>query len=77
MRHGYGTHRQKILKNVGAVADEMGHTMEVCRRHYLNAFCTEEEAKDWFSILPATAPNIINMPSAAEVPSVVAGAKAI
>jgi len=77
MRHSYGTHRHQILKNVGAVADEMGHTMQVCRTHYVNSFCTEGEAKEWFSLMPSTATNIINMPSATEVPSVVTGAKAI
>ncbi len=25
MRHGYGTHRQQIIKNLGAVAEEMGN----------------------------------------------------
>jgi integrase len=77
MRHGYGTHRHKVLRNVGAVADEMGNTVQVCRRHYLNAFCTEQEAVQWFSIMPEPASNIINMPIATEVPSVVTGAKAI
>ncbi|MCX6922584.1 MAG: site-specific integrase [Verrucomicrobia bacterium] len=77
MRHGYGTHRQQIVKNVGMVADEMGHSMEICRRHYLNAFCAEEEAKEWFSVVPPTVPNIINLPSAAAEPSVVADAKAV
>ena len=76
MRHGFGSHRQQIVKNVGMVADEMGHSMEICRRHYLNAFCTEEEAKEWFSLTPDTVSNIINLPSAAEVPSVAAGAYA-
>jgi integrase len=77
MRHGYGTHRQKVLKNVGAVADEMGNSPVVCRRHYLNALCSEQEAAEWFSIMPVAAANIIHMPSAAGVPSAVAGANAI
>ena len=46
MRHGYGTHRQMILKNVAQVANEMGNSVEICRRHYLNAFCTEREAEE-------------------------------
>jgi hypothetical protein len=66
MRHGYGTHRQKIVKNVGAVAEEMGNSFHICRAHYLNAFCTEEEAKEWFSIMPPEASNIISLPSAVE-----------
>jgi hypothetical protein len=46
MRHGYGTHRQMILMNVAQVANEMGNSVEICRRHYLNAFCTEREAEE-------------------------------
>ena len=53
LRPGYGTHRQQIIQNVGTVAEEMGHSMVVCRRHYLNAFCTNEEAVEWFKIAPA------------------------
>ena len=53
MRHGYGTHRQMILKNVAQVANEMGNSVEICRRHYLNAFCTEREAEEWFAISPS------------------------
>jgi integrase len=75
LRHGFGTHRQKIVKNVGAVADEMGNTAHIWRRHYLNAFCTEEEASEWFSLMPTTMSNIIKLPGTTEVESVVAGAK--
>jgi len=46
MRHGYGTHRQMILMNVAQVANERGNSVEICRRHYLNAFCTEREAEE-------------------------------
>lgn len=59
MRHGYGTHRFQVTKNLAAVADEMGNTPQVCRRHYLNAFCPEQDAKDWFSIVPEAPANII------------------
>jgi integrase len=62
-RHSYGTYRQKIVKNVGLVSDEMGNAPAICRRHYLNAFCTEEEAMEWFSITPAGTSNIIPMPN--------------
>jgi integrase len=69
MRHGYGTYRQAIVKNVGAVASEMGNTPQVCRRHDLNAFCTEEEAKVWFSIMPDAPANIIGLPQAQAAPA--------
>lgn len=62
LRHSYGTHRQQIIKNVGAVAAEMGNTLRVCNCHYLNPFCTEEEAKEWFSIVPRVPDNIVEMP---------------
>ena len=68
MRHGYGTHRHAILKNVGAVASEMGNSPQICRRHYLNAFCTEQEAKDWFGIMPERPGNIIGLPEAQGAP---------
>jgi integrase len=75
LRHSYGTHRQQIVKNVGAVADEMGNSPQICRRHYLNAFCTEDEAREWFGLMPATVSNIINLPGESEVQSVAADAK--
>lgn len=53
LRHGYGTHRCAILRNVAAVALEMGNDARVCERHYLNAFCAPEEANEWFSLKPA------------------------
>jgi integrase len=77
MRHGYATHRQMIVKNVAVVADEMGNSVVICRRHDLNACCSEAEAKEWFNLMPPTVSNIINMPSAAEVQSVTADAKSI
>jgi len=77
MRHGYGSHRQMIVRNVAMVADEMGNSVQVCRRHYLNPFCTQQEATDWFSIVPATPSNIINMPSAEEGSSAVPGVNGI
>ena len=61
-RHGYGTHRQRIIKNIGAVAEEMGNSIAICRRHYMNAFCTDAEANDWFSLVPQNPANIIPLP---------------
>jgi integrase len=61
MRHGYGTHRQRVVKNIGTVAEEMGNSISVCRRHYVNAFCAETEANEWFSLVPANSGNIITL----------------
>lgn len=52
LRHGYGTHRRLIVQNVNTVAMEMGNQLRICERHYVNQFCTEEEAKEWFSLIP-------------------------
>lgn len=61
LRHGYGTHRQRVVYNVGQVAEEMGHSMAICRRHYLHAFCTDAEAKAWFNLVPQIPDNIISL----------------
>lgn len=62
MRHGFGTHRQRIVQNIGAVAEEMGNSVVVCRRHYVNAFCTDAEATEWFGLTPPSSVNVIRFP---------------
>jgi hypothetical protein len=62
MRHGFGSHRQLVVKNIGAVAEEMGNSIAICRRHYVNAFCTEAEATEWSSLGPQQDENIIAFP---------------
>lgn len=64
MRHGYGTHRQRVVKNIGTVAEERGNSIYVCRRHYFNAFCAETEANEWFSLVPVNTGNIIALADA-------------
>ena len=64
MRHGYGTHRQRIVLNLGAVAEEMGNSVVICRRHYVNAFCGDAEANEWFSIVPENPANVISLSDA-------------
>lgn len=77
MRHGYGTHRQRVVNNVGQVAEEMGHSMAICRRHYLNAFCTDAEAKVWFNLVPQKPANVIELSnSQAEAAGLVCAASA-
>ncbi|MEI8291876.1 MAG: tyrosine-type recombinase/integrase [Verrucomicrobiota bacterium] len=53
LRHGYATHRQKIINNLALLAEEMGNSVSVCRRHYANPFVLPDEAADWFSIAPS------------------------
>jgi len=50
-----------VVRNAAAVAEEMGNSVRVCRRHYLNAFCTEQEAADWFNIAPEMPANIVTL----------------
>ena len=64
MRHSYGTHRQRVVKNIGAVAEEMGNTIVICKRHYVNAFCSDAEAAEWFSVVPASPGNVISLSEA-------------
>ena len=64
MRHGFGTHRQVLLKNIAAVSGEMGNSVAVCRRHYANPFCTEVEAGEWFSLVPSSPQNVVPLPTA-------------
>lgn len=64
LRHGYGTHRHQIIKNIAAVAGEMGNSARICERHYVNAFCTEQEAEKWFAIMPETPTNVISLKDA-------------
>ena len=59
MRHGYGTHRQRIVKSIGTVSEEMGNAPAICKRHYVNAFCSDAEATEWFSLLPESSPTVV------------------
>ena len=68
MRHAYGTRRNRVVKSVPAVSDEMGNSVHICRRHYLNAFCTDAEAQEWFSLMPPGEANIIPMPEPEQPP---------
>lgn len=64
LRHGYGTHRQRVVKNIGQVSEEMGNSMAICKRHYANPFCTETEALEWFNIYPDETRNSAEIPGA-------------
>lgn len=52
LRHAFGTYRQAMIKNIGQIADEMGNTIPVARRHYVNPMVTKEEGEAWFAIKP-------------------------
>ncbi len=58
-RHSYASYRCALTRNVGLVADEMGHSISELRRSYRNQKVTPEEAEAWFAILPGKAANVL------------------
>lgn len=34
LRHSYGTHRMPVVRNAHQVAEEMGNSVQIVRRHY-------------------------------------------
>lgn len=51
LRHSYGSYRNAIVRNLAMVAEEMGTSERMLRRHYHNPRKTEE-GEEWFSIMP-------------------------
>jgi integrase len=61
LRHSFISYRLAANKDVAAVALEAGNSPTMIFRHY-RELATEEEAKDWFGILPAKGvKNIVRM----------------
>lgn len=60
LRHSYGSYRMAILKNANQLWLEMGNSLAMIQNHYHNPR-SEQEAKQWFSIFPTTAENIIQL----------------
>ncbi|MGC2576930.1 MAG: tyrosine-type recombinase/integrase, partial [Terrimicrobiaceae bacterium] len=61
LRHSFITYRLAATKDVAAVALEAGNSPTMIFRHY-RELATEEEAVDWFGILPAKGvQNIVRM----------------
>lgn len=59
LRHSFISYRLAKMKDIAAVALEAGNSPKMIFAHY-RELCTEAEANDWFSILPAkAADNII------------------
>lgn len=57
LRHSYGSYRASILKNIHMLADEMGNSVDMIRRHYRNPRPISQ-AKAYFDIFPKTAVNV-------------------
>lgn len=51
LRHSYGSFRNAIIRNLPQVAEEMGTSETMLRRHYHNPR-TLEEGEAWFSLRP-------------------------
>jgi integrase len=60
LRHGYGTYRMSVLKDPVRVAYEMGNSPSVIRQCY-DRVVTEAEGTKWFSVMPKTAANVLQM----------------
>jgi integrase len=61
LRHSFGSFRLAIIQNPEKVAYEMGNSVPMVFEHY-RALVTEAEGKNWFSIMPSVAPNILTLP---------------
>ena len=53
LRHSFGSYRCAILRDVPAVAFEMGNSVQMVQSHYHEAQ-EVETAQEWFSIVPHT-----------------------
>lgn len=51
LRHSYGTHRSAIIRNAHQVAEEMGNSVAIVRRHY-DAVLEPSKAIAWWEIRP-------------------------
>jgi integrase len=60
LRHSYGTYRLAAVKSAAQVALEMGNSPKMVFQHYRQVV-TEQDAKLFFSIMPKTATNVIQM----------------
>jgi hypothetical protein len=65
LRHSFISYRVAQTRDIAAVALEAGNSPRMVFAHY-RELCTEAEALEWFSILPAegAAKNIVQLPGA-------------
>jgi hypothetical protein len=64
LRHSYGTHRMAIVRNAHQVAEEMGNSVVIVRRHY-DAVLEPSRACTWWQIRPKGVGNIVPMEAVA------------
>lgn len=51
LRHSFGSYRLALTQNAAQLAEEMGNSVQMIRRHYAEAVFPDE-AQEWFSIAP-------------------------
>jgi len=65
LRHSFISYRLADIKDIGQVSLEAGNSPQMIFKHY-RQLVTEEQAKEWFSIMPGTsAENVVSLPTAA------------
>ena len=62
LRHSYGTNRNAEMGNAGQLAEEMGTSITMIRRHY-DAVPADIEPADYFGIMPGETAKIIPLPT--------------
>lgn len=55
LRHSYGSYRNSIIRSLPQVAEEMGNSEAMLRKHYHNPR-NREEGENWFSLTPQNDP---------------------
>jgi integrase len=60
LRHSYASYRLALTKDIPALADEMGNSVDMIYRHYLERK-HESEARAWFALRPRRAVNVISI----------------
>ena len=58
LRHSFISYRVAQIQNVNQVALEAGNSPAIIFRHY-RELVTSEQAREWFSIVPSTAANVV------------------
>jgi len=64
LRHSFCSYRMATLKDAPRVSYEAGNSVRIIQRHY-DKVVTESQGKVWFSIIPDTAANVVQMVKAA------------
>jgi integrase len=59
-RHAFASYRLAATGDLNRTALELGHAPAVLHAHY-KELCTEAGAKAYFSIMPATAPKLVQL----------------